>query len=1020
MGPKASSGFYLSRTSAALLALLLAALLLALIVLGALYARTRRSDLTEEQAAPDTAASNLTTPPYLVTLPPDATGRPGIWDNPRLPPDLVPLHYDLELWPRTEPDAEGNYPLSGQVNITISCVHGTDLVLLHSLHLNISRAQLATLAGKFNYKSQQTDSKQSQVGLKLSNRASAKLYEEEGSPHLQDTSASSPEHGQNIGITNLWHSELHQYQVLELERPLIVGNLYVLQLDYQGFLSFDYSGLFIAQYKDFDKDKVLVASELEPTSARTVYPCFDEPAFKATFKTRIVHNSTYVALSNMPAIDISEREDLNGTSWTVTTFNTTLKMSTYITAFVVCDFDYVTTTERGNEIRVWARKEVIKNGYANFSVEIVGPILSYMEDLLNVTYPLQKTDLVAMPDIGVPAMENWGLITFQENSLTYDPKQKFSNSKALTCLIVAHEIGHQWFGNLVTMKWWNDIWLNEGFASYFEYRGASFIDPKLKLNELFMMHNLVNIFERDMQPSARAVSVKEEDINNVELIEPLFDDFTYSKAAALIRMASTFLTEKLFIKGISSYLKKFSFSNADQDGLWNHLQMFIDDQDEVKLPMPLKDIMDSWTWKKGIPLVTLNTSAGTLSQGLLKMGNHDNTTNDSDHTWIIPITWMKNGVHQPLIWLDTKTKNVPEMKTTSDKEWIVLNPNVTGYYKTNYDVKNWNSIARKLEEDIGPLPVVNRVQIMDDAFALANAGYMEYETTLNLTRYLEKEMEILVWCRVLKHLNHYKKSLVTYHSFPLLKKYILKRLNPIFQHYASIIRHNFDKTADDIFVHTGIDDIFKSACFLGLKDCLDLASELYTKWMANTSANEIPQSIKGSIYCYGIAEGGEKEWDFAWNYHNKSESEDPYELAFLKQGLSCTREPWLLYRYLKDSMSSDSHNMLEILLHMFKSDIGRHIAWDFLKENWHHLNDINMKDSNHFYEVLLPDLGSKATSELQFQELELFITTTMDESSRDSELEGLQAKKKARLEWINIVNTRITDWLQRNTLDSDF
>lgn len=252
MGPKSSSGFYLSRTSAALLALLLAALLLALIVLGALYARTRRTDLTEEQTATGTDTYNMTTPPVLFTLPPIATGRPGIWDNPRLPPDLVPLHYDLELWPRTEQDAEGNYRLSGQVNITISCVHGTDVVLLHSSNLNISRAQLAPLtAREFHYKSEQTESKQSQGGLKLSNRARANSYGEEMSSHLQDTSASSPD----IAITNLWHSELHQYLVLELERPLVAGGLYLLELDYLGFLSFDYSGLFLTQYKDFDIDK---------------------------------------------------------------------------------------------------------------------------------------------------------------------------------------------------------------------------------------------------------------------------------------------------------------------------------------------------------------------------------------------------------------------------------------------------------------------------------------------------------------------------------------------------------------------------------------------------------------------------------------------------------------------------------------------------------------------------------------------------------------------------------------------
>ncbi|XP_063820233.1 aminopeptidase Q [Pseudophryne corroboree] len=997
MGPKASSGFYLSRMSAALLALLLAALLLALIVLGALYARTTAAEHGDGYSAISTSTLNATTSPSLCTLPPGGTGRPGIWDNSRLPLSLVPLHYELELWPRMEPDDEGYYHLSGQVNITVSCVYGTDVVLLHSYLLNISRAQLAPLGG----------------GRRLTDAGGEDLYG--GDSGAQETL----ENEQSIAIANLWYSEPHQYLVLELERPLTAGNLYVLELHYDGFLSDNYSGLFIVNYEDFNTGKVLVGSELEPASARTVYPCFDEPALKATFNIRIVHNSSYVALSNMPAIAVSEREDINGTKWTVTTFNTTLKMSTYITAFVVCDFDYVRTTWRGTEIRVWARKEVVQKGYANFALGIAGPILSFMEDLLNVTYPLQKTDLVAMPEFDVAAMENWGLITFQELSLTYNPNQKFSNSKALTCLIVAHEIGHQWFGNLVTMKWWNDIWLNEGFASYMEYIGASFIDPNLKLNELFMLHNLINIFEKDALTSARTVSVKEEDINKVDHIKLLFDDFTYNKAAALVRMVSTFLTDNLFIKGISSYLKRFSFSNADQEDLWNHLQMFIDDQDEVKLPTSLKRIMDSWTWQKGIPLLTLNTSTGRLSQEQFKAADFENITSDN-HTWFIPVSWMKNGVEQPTIWLDTRTKIIPEMKTTSDDEWVILNINVTGYYRINYDSKNWNNLAKKLEEETEVLPVVNRVQLIEDAFILANSGYTEYETALNLTRYLEKEMEIIVWYSVLKHLYYYKKSMVTYHSFPLMKKYFLKKINPLFQYYASILRRNFDETSDDYFVHTGINDIFKTACSLGLQDCLDLARELYANWMNNSTSNEIPQSIKGPIYCYGIAEGGEKEWDFAWNLYRKSDIEDHWEQGFLKHGLGCTKEPWLLYRYLENTMDIDSGSILSVLLGMFKNNIGRHIGWEFLKENWQRLNDIHMNESSQFYDSLLQDLGWKVTSDLQFQEMQLFITTTMNESDRDSVLQNLEIRRKDRLEWINIVNTKIIDWLQKNTLDSNF
>ncbi|KAM9331549.1 aminopeptidase Q [Gastrophryne carolinensis] len=1013
MGPKSSSGFYLSRTSAGLLALLLGALLLALVVLGALYARSSGGEHPAAPTLPDTSAETITGTPLLSTLFTETTGPPGIWDNHRLPHHLLPLHYDLELWPRLTPDAEGNYPLTGQVNITLSCQEGTDLVLLHCHKLNITRAELRHL-GPQSYKSGPKDGIYPQPGIKGPEGAGVR-----GRAHPQDTDPDwSEEEHSNIAISSMWLSGPHQYLVLQLERPLIARHRYLLRLDYRGHLSDDYSGLSVTHYRDWGQERVMVGSELEPASARTVYPCFDEPAMKATFKTRIVHNSSYVALSNMPAIGISEREGENGTKWTVTTFNTTLRMSTYITAFVVCDCDYISTTERGSEIRIWGRKEMIQKGYANFSLKIAGPLLSFMEDLLNVSYPLQKTDLVAMPEFGVGAMENWGLITFQESSLMYNPKHKFSNSKALTCLIVAHEIGHQWFGNLVTMKWWNDIWLNEGFASYMEYIGASFAEPKLKLDELFMLHNLVNIFEKDARTSARAVSVKEDTIEHVNDIILLFDVFTYTKGAALLRMASTFLTDRLFFKGISSYLKRFSFSNAEQDDVWNHMQMFIDDQYEVQLPATLKEIMNSWTWQKGVPLVTLNTSTGTLTQEQFTTASADNVTEESNNTWIIPISWMKNGILQPTIWLDAKTKTVSEMKTTHDNEWIILNLNVTGYYRINYDEKNWNSLARILEEEPEVLSVVNRVQLIDDAFTLANNGYLQYETALNLTRYLEQELDVIVWYILLKH--YYRKSLVTYHSFPFIKKYFLKRINPIFQHYASILRRNFDETADNFFVHTGIDVIFKTACSLGLQDCLDLAREIYAKWMTNISSNEIPQSIRGTIYCYGIAEGGEKEWEFAWNVYNKSDPEDHIEQSYLKQGMSCTKEPWLLYRYLKKVIDFDSHTIVSVFLDMFKHDIGRHIAWEFLKENWHRLNDMYMKESGQFYETLLPDLGWKATSELQFQEMQLFITTTMDESDRESELLKLEIRKKARLEWINLVNTRIIDWLQKNTLDLDF
>ncbi|KAG8456280.1 hypothetical protein GDO86_002173 [Hymenochirus boettgeri] len=825
MGLKTSSGFYLSRTSAALLALLLAVLLLALIIVGAMYARTKEQ---YEEKQPTNCISNISNISSTSATLETPTGRSGIWDNPRLPHILI--------------------------NITIKCINNTDIVLLHSNGLNFSRVARET--------------KPSTLDLD----GISSLQENDTYRYLQSSNMTSHTHPENVTIKNVWTSEFYNYVVIEMDEALVAGNLYVIRFDYAGIMR-ESSGLFITHYTDFNTDKAVVASLLEPTLARTVYPCFDEPWLKATFKIIIVHNSSYVALSNMPAADTSKREDVDGYIWTVTTFKTTPKMSTYITAFVVCDFDYISTTVRGNEIRIWGRKEMVQKGFADFALNITGQIFSFMEDLLNVSYPLQKTDLVALPELHV-AMENWGLITFNEYSVLYDPMSKLSDSKMWTCLIVSHEIAHQWFGNLVTMKWWTDLWMNEGFASYMEYIGANFIDSKLKQNEVFTMHSLQRLLETDVGFYSGGVSTKEEENVNYDF-NALFNRYTYGKGAAIIRMMSYFLTEKLFFKGISSYLKTFSFSNADQDDLWDHLQMFIDAQDKVRLPGSLRQIMHSWIWQRGVPLLTLNTSTGELTQEHFQTDKTDNTTRNDNHTWIVPVTWIKNGIEQKTLWLDSKAKIFPEMKIAAD-EWVVLNINTTGYYRTNYDQENWKRVAQQLESN----PEVNRYD------------YIEYGTAFSLTKYLEKENELIVWYTALKHLMSSEYPLVNYNNFSMLKKYILKRINPIYQRYANMIRRNV-KTSEDHFMQKHIEIVFRTACLFGLQDCLQLANKLYTMWMKNSSNDIIPQFIKNTIYCYAIAQGGDKEWDFAWKTFNKSEDKTEY---FLLQGMSCTKEPRLLYQ----------------------------------------------------------------------------------------------------------------------------
>ncbi|NWR49802.1 AMPQ Aminopeptidase, partial [Regulus satrapa] len=591
---------------------------------------------------------------------------------------------------------------------------------------------------------------------------------------------------------------------------------------------------------------MLVASQMEPTYARRVYPCFDEPAMKATFKIRIIHDPSYVALSNMPAIDVSEVKDENGSLWTVTTFNTSPKMSTYLTAFVICDFDYVSRTERGNEIRIWARKEEVEIGYVDYALNITGQIFSFLEDMLNVSYPLPKTDLVALPDFGAGAMENWGLMIFQEASLMTLPGDEFTGRKAVIALIVSHELGHQaylkvflfqfkWFGNLVTMNWWNDLWLNEGLASYFEYLGAIFVEPKISLEKTFYAHIVQPVLREDSE-IARSLSESEDKIKGSISLVSLFDNITYNKGASITWMLSGFLTEKLFIRALTSYLKEFSFSNANQDDLWTHIQMVIDAQDEVLLPAPVKEIMDSWTCQNGFPVLTLNLTTGTIRQEQFLNKNNRKSTDSYNNTWIIPISWMSNGSSQPLTWLDKSSKMFPEMLVSeSEYDWILLNVNLSGYYRVNYDQINLKRLAHLLENDPKAIPTVSRFQLIDDVFALTDFGYVSIETALELTKYLAKEDELFIWNVVLLNLipDHLESTLKNHKVYPLLKKYLLKRMLPIYHYYAGFIRLNVDALEGDYFAQLYLEKLLATACWLGLQDCLDLSSELYAKWRHN-------------------------------------------------------------------------------------------------------------------------------------------------------------------------------------------
>uniref|UniRef100_A0A8C2W2F4 Aminopeptidase n=1 Tax=Chinchilla lanigera TaxID=34839 RepID=A0A8C2W2F4_CHILA len=918
MGPPSSSGFYVSRAVALVLAALVAALLLALLVLAL-----------------------------------------------RLPPWLEPLHYDLELWPRLRPDELPAHSLrfSGRANITVRCVAATARLLLHSLFLQHERPAV-------------------RGPLSPGARGAA---------------------GRDM-----------QYMVLELGQALRPGSLYELQLSFAGPAYQEIrEGLFFNVYVDQGERRAVIASHMEPTFARNVFPCFDEPALKATFNITIIHHPSYVALSNMPQLGQSEREDVNGSKWTVTTFYTTPHMPTYLVALAICDYDQVNRTERGKEIRIWARKDAIANGSADFALNITGPIFSFLEDLFNISYPLPKTDIIALPVFDYRAMENWGLLMFDESLLLLQPRDHLTDKKTLISHIVSHEIGHQWFGNLVTMNWWNNIWLNEGLASYFEFGIINYFNPELPRNEIFFSNVLHNVLSKDHALASRAVSRKVENFTETSEINELFDLFTYNKGASMARMLFSFLNEDLFVSALKSYLEAFSYSNAEQDDLWRHFQMAIDDQSKILLPATVKSIMDSWTHQGGFPVITLNVSSGAMTQEPFYLGKVENQTLLSHSgTWIVPILWMKNGTTQPLVWLNKSSKVFPEMQVSdSDNDWVILNLNMTGYYRVNYDKLGWKKINEQLERDPKAIPVIHRLQLIDDAFSLSRNNYIEIETALDLTKYLAEEDEIIVWHEVLANLvtRDLFSDVKNYDMYPLLKKYLLKRLTPIWNIYAAIIRENVAVLQDDYLALISLDSLFAAACGFDLEDCLHLSRELFRKWM-DCPEYEIPYPIKSVILCYGIALGSDKEWDFLLNiYTNTTEKEERIKFAY---AMSCSKDPWILNRYMDYAITGSpfTFNETNVIEAVAASEVGRYIAKDFLVNNW---QAVSKRYGTQSLFTLIYIIGRTISTDLQITELQQFFSNMLEEHQRISVHAKLQTIKNENLKSAK-QSARIAEWLRKN------
>nr|XP_033775374.1 aminopeptidase N-like [Geotrypetes seraphini]XP_033775376.1 aminopeptidase N-like [Geotrypetes seraphini]XP_033775377.1 aminopeptidase N-like [Geotrypetes seraphini] len=955
-----AKGFYISKTLAVIGILFSVAAMATVIGLSVALsqekAKNENSDSTSDTYVGTTTSSNS------ITMQPSNE----IWNKYRLPNSLIPDHYDIELQPHLTKNVEGLYVFKGKSSVIFKCVTATNLILIHSNKLNYT--------------------------LKAGHHIYLKAVDGSNLPSIQKT----------------WHQTTTQYLVVQLNSNLETGKTYEISSEFRGELADDLAGFYRSEYKEGNETRIIATTQMQPTGARKTFPCFDEPAMKATFNITLIYDPQYTALSNMPNISTTSK-NIDGKQWSVTTFDRTPRMSTYLLAFIVSDFSNIEQPGSKPQIRIWARKKAIEENQGEYALNVTGSILNYYDSYYNVSYPLPKSDQIALPDFSAGAMENWGLITYRESALLYDNEISSISNKERVLTVIAHELAHQWFGNLVTLRWWNDLWLNEGFASYVEYLGADFVQKKWNIKDLILLNEMYHVMEIDALSSSHPLSSKEEEVNTPAQINEVFDPIAYSKGSSVIRMLTKFLKESEFKAGLNSYLNAFEYGNAIYSDLWTHLQQAVNASSN--LPRSIKEIMDTWTLQMGFPVVTVDTASGKVTQKhfLLDPDSKVNRPSDYNYLWIVPISWMKNGVVQPGYYWLQKSEEINNDFKTSD--WVLANINVDGYYRVNYNKENWDKLLKQLQNNHSVIPVMNRAQLISDAFSLARAKYIHTTAALDTTKFLINETEYMPWQTAIGSLDYFKQMFDRTDVYGSMKKYMKQQVFNLFYHFKDVT-NNWTVRPSGLMEQYNEVNAISLACTNDLQECKTMASDLFNNWMNNSSYNPIHPNLKTTIYCSAIARGEEKEWDFAWKMFQKATVAT--EADKLRAALACSTKPWILNRYLQYSLDPTKirkQDAVSTITYIANNVAGHRFAWDFMRANWKTIYT-EFGESSFTMTNLITRMTQRLSTKFDLQQLEQFKLDNQDPGfgSANRAMEQALEKTKANIRWVQENKEAVHVW----------
>ena len=689
-----------------------------------------------------------------------------------------------------------------------------------------------------------------------------------------------------------------EFDELRLSQPNLENGNHTIHINFSGNITDAMHGLYPCYFTHDGVKKQLFATQFESHHAREVFPCVDEPAAKAEYDLTLITRPGITVLGNMSV----KSEEENGDSLT-TTFEKTPRMSSYLLAFVIGELHKKTArTKSGVEVSVWATPAQNENTL-DFALDIATRSIDFYDEYFGVKYPLPKSDHVALPDFSSGAMENWGLITYRESCLLADPELTPESSRRFIATVIAHELSHQWFGNLVTMNWWNDLWLNESFANMMEYVAIDALHPEWRMWEDFATNEVTAALRRDSLDGVQSVQA---DVNHPDEISTLFDPaIVYAKGGRLLVMVRKLIGEEAFRAGLKSYFEKFAYKNTVGNDLWQEL--------ESASGQPIVNLMNAWISQPGLPVVSVSSShdATILSQERFFIGEHQ----PSDALWPIPLF-----ANQPL---DVKVLNQRETTVSIEKP-LQLNCGLSAHFVTKYD----ESTREYLLKNITELPTLDKICILQDATILARAGFENSASLLPLALSLKTETNEKVFGMAAGALTELRKFVDDNDA----ARDLLKRIS------GEFARATFEELGWDEKAGESDDDRERRTTALSLmmySEDEEVLNEAKTRF-DNNKLEDLPIEIRALIISTNVRhfETPEMIESLFAAYKNTPSNDLQNDIAI---GLTSTKNPETAEKILaniKDSNIIRPQDASRWFVYLIRTRESRQIAWNWLKENW--------------------------------------------------------------------------------------